>query len=218
MPDSDNSRVQIWVAIIGLVSAIGVAVIANWDKIFPKKPSSVSASSSSSAPPKDKNQKTDSGNAKNDSASDTKSSGTGSKTDSGETASGTNDLMAGSWTNDNPQTHGITRLEIVQNGMSVRVHAWAAPKFGPDWGSATSPTGGGKGALVGMLAGSGKTDWGIQSGTINAGSATVSWNQESVVRNMTITPDGKRLRVVVDNVYKSNSPPRQLQEYFVKSP
>lgn len=166
-------------------------------------------------------------------ASDTKRNGTvpgldqhklaqiataGSKTASGETASGTNGLFAGTWTNDNPQTRGIRRLEIEQSGGSVQVHAWAAPIFGPDMDSAMSPTGGGKGALIGMAADSGsKVDWGIQSGTINAGSVTVSWNQESVVRNMTITPDGKRLRVVVDNVYKNNRPTRQLQEYFVKS-
>lgn len=68
MADSDSSRVQIWVAIIGLVSAVCVAVIANWDKIFPPKPSSsVSASANSSARPKDKSHVTVSGNANHDS-------------------------------------------------------------------------------------------------------------------------------------------------------
>jgi hypothetical protein len=35
---ADNGRTQVMIAVIGLVSALGVALIANYDKVFPSKP------------------------------------------------------------------------------------------------------------------------------------------------------------------------------------
>jgi hypothetical protein len=37
MPDSNNTRVQIVVAIIGLIGVLGTALITNWDRVFPPK-------------------------------------------------------------------------------------------------------------------------------------------------------------------------------------
>lgn len=41
-PKDKSHAVQIWIAIIGLVSALGVAMIANWGAIFPPNPPIVS--------------------------------------------------------------------------------------------------------------------------------------------------------------------------------
>lgn len=70
--------------------------------------------------------------------------------------------LGGTWVNDNPNTGGLTRLLITQNGNSVSVHA-----FGK-----CSPT---------------DCDWGSQGGTGSTNnSAVVIWNQGFVVRTMTL--------------------------------
>jgi hypothetical protein len=49
------------------------------------------------------------------------------------------DQFAGQWTNVDPNTNGITKLEIGVTGVSASVHAWG--KCTPtdcDWGSASS--------------------------------------------------------------------------------
>jgi len=101
-------------------------------------------------------------------------------------------MLTGSWKNDNPQTHGVTRLEIQQEGEAVTVHAWGA----------CSPH---------------DCDWGAQPAAISAGSATIAWDRGFVLRKMTLTPDGQRLRMSLDSVYRDNRAPRQGKEYFVKA-
>ncbi len=99
----------------------------------------------------------------------------------------------GQWRNGNPQTRGITKLEIGQQGAVLLVHAWGACR--PQ-----------------------DCDWGAEKGAVTANSASVAWDQGFVLRRMTLTPDAGRLHVVVDSVYRDSRPPHRLEEYFVKSP
>lgn len=99
----------------------------------------------------------------------------------------------GQWRNGNPQTRGITKLEIGQQGAVLLVHAWGA----------CHPQ---------------DCDWGAEKGAVTADSASVAWDQGFVLRRMTLTPDAGRLHVVVDSVYRDRRPPHRLEEYFVKSP
>lgn len=101
-------------------------------------------------------------------------------------------LLIGNWKNDNPQTRGMTRLAIEQEGGTVRVHAWGA----------CSPQ---------------DCDWGAQPAAMEAGSASVAWDQGFVLRKMTLTPDGGRLRMSLDSVYRDARPPQHGQEYFVRA-
>ena len=101
-------------------------------------------------------------------------------------------LFAGNWKNDSPETRGITRLEIQQEGETVRVHAWAA----------CSPQ---------------DCDWGIETGAISAGSATVAWDQPGVLRKMTLTADASRLKMTLDSVFKDQRPEQHGLKYFVRS-
>ena len=99
--------------------------------------------------------------------------------------------LSGGWKNDNPQTRGITRLEVQQNGDLVTVHAWGA----------CSPQ---------------DCDWGTERGSISGESASVTWDQGFVLRKMALFPDGSRLRMVLDSVFRDNRPPQHGIEYFVK--
>jgi len=101
-------------------------------------------------------------------------------------------ILIGSWKNDNQQSRGITRLQIQQAGEAVTVHAWGA----------CSPH---------------DCDWGAQPAAISSGSATIAWDQGFVLRKMTLTPDGQRLRMSVDSVFRDNRAPQHGQEYFVKA-
>jgi len=101
-------------------------------------------------------------------------------------------MFIGNWKNDNPQTRGITRLEVRQEGEAVLVHAWGA----------CSPQ---------------DCDWGAQPAAISAGSASVTWEQGFVLRKMTLTPDAQLLRMSLDSVYRDNRPAQQGREYFVKA-
>lgn len=101
-------------------------------------------------------------------------------------------LFAGNWKNDSPNTLGITRLEIQQEGETVRVHAWAA----------CPPQ---------------DCDWGTETGAINAGSATLAWDQPGVLRKMTLTADASRLKMTLDSVFKDKRPEQHGMKYFVKS-
>lgn len=100
--------------------------------------------------------------------------------------------LVGNWKNDNPQTRGIIRLEIHQEGETVLVHAWGA----------CSPQ---------------DCDWGAQPAVMSPGSASVAWEQGFVMRKMTLTPDAGRLLMSLDSVYRDNRPPKQGREYFVKA-
>jgi hypothetical protein len=99
--------------------------------------------------------------------------------------------LSGAWKNDNPQTRGITRLEVQQNANLVAVHAWGA----------CSPQ---------------DCDWGIATGTVGEESASVTWDQGFVLRKMALFPDGGRLHMVLDSVYRDSRSPRHGVEYFVK--
>jgi hypothetical protein len=99
--------------------------------------------------------------------------------------------LFGVWKNTNPQTRGITRLEVQQNGGLVAVRAWGA----------CSPR---------------DCDWGMTTGIISGESASARWDQGFVERKMAFSPDGNRLRMVLDSVYRDNRPPQHGLEYFVK--
>jgi hypothetical protein len=97
----------------------------------------------------------------------------------------------GKWNNDNSQARGLTRLEIEQQGKTVKVHAWAS----------CTPQ---------------DCDWGTESGVIDAGTASVAWDQNFVLRKMTLTHDAGRLRMVLDSVFRDNRAPQHAVEYFVR--
>lgn len=99
-------------------------------------------------------------------------------------------FLAGNWKNDNPTTRGITRLEVQQEGETVRVHAWGS----------CSPQ---------------DCDWGIEAAAINGDSASIAWDQGFVLRKMTPTPDAGRLRMTLDNVYCDKRAPQHRQEFFI---
>jgi hypothetical protein len=125
--------------------------------------------------------------------------------------------LVGRWSNENPQTNGIKELQIWQDGNVVLIRVWAKQDSGELIGRLY---GGGKGAAIGAYVGTGTEapiDWGTKKATLSENSASVVWDQASVVRYMTITPDAGRLQVVVDNTYKDNRPVRRLQEYFVQN-
>jgi hypothetical protein len=100
--------------------------------------------------------------------------------------------LTGTWTNDNTQTRGITKLEIEERGKAVTVRAWGA----------CHPT---------------DCDWGTEKGLMSDGATTIAWDQGFVLRKMTLTPDAPRLRIELDSVYRDSRPPQHGQEYFVKS-
>jgi hypothetical protein len=99
--------------------------------------------------------------------------------------------LFGMWKNANPQTRGVTRLEVQQNGGLVAVRAWAA----------CSPH---------------DCEWGTNSGSMSGESASITWDQGTVLRTMALSPDGHRLRMVLDSVYRDNRAPQHGLEYFVK--
>ena len=101
--------------------------------------------------------------------------------------------ISGDWKNDNPQTRGITRLEVRQSGDLVAVHAWGA----------CSPH---------------DCDWGSTNGPVQGQSASVTWDQGFVLRKMTLVADGERLRMALDSVYRDNRQPQNGVEYFVRNP
>ncbi len=100
--------------------------------------------------------------------------------------------VSGEWKNDNAQTRGITRIQILII-LTARVQAW----------SACSPQ---------------DCDWGEKRGTYNDdGSMTIVWDQGHVSRTMTLTRDADRLLMLLDSVYKDGRPSEHRKEYFVKS-
>jgi len=100
-------------------------------------------------------------------------------------------LFSGVWRNDNPETRGISKLEIQQTGDTVLVRAWATCLPQP-------------------------CDWGTQKGVFGLNSASITWDQGFVLRKMILTPDAGRLRMVLDSVYRDSRSPRRAEEYFVK--
>jgi hypothetical protein len=99
--------------------------------------------------------------------------------------------LAGNWINDNPQTRGITKLDVEQKGDAVTVHAWGA----------CHPQ---------------DCDWGTENGLAGGNSAGVAWDQGFVLRKMTVSTDSSRLRMEMDSVYRDGRPPQHAQEFFVK--
>jgi hypothetical protein len=94
--------------------------------------------------------------------------------ESGRGGSALREPMSGWWHNDNPETKGITRLEIRRSAGLLVVHAWA--KCHPE-----------------------DCYWGSETGAKDGGAIRATWNLGNTRRDLTITPDGKRLRVIVDN-------------------
>jgi uncharacterized caspase-like protein len=100
--------------------------------------------------------------------------------------------VSGEWKNDNTQTRGITRIQILII-LSAHVQAW----------SACSPQ---------------DCDWGEKPGTFNDdGSVSIAWDQGKVLRKMTLTRDADRLLMLLDSDYKDGRPHEHRKEYFVKS-
>jgi hypothetical protein len=99
--------------------------------------------------------------------------------------------LAGVWVNDNPQTRGITKIVVEQKGDALTVHAWGA----------CHPQ---------------DCDWGSERGLGNNNSVSVAWDQSFVLRKMTISADGTRLRMEMDSVYRDNRPAQHAREFFVK--
>ena len=98
----------------------------------------------------------------------------------------------GAWRNDNPDTKGVTRFEIEDRGKRITVHAWGACR--PN-----------------------DCDWGTAEGRVKRGAAEIMWEQSFAERHMTLVPDGDRLRMALDIVYKDRRKPKQEVEYFVRS-
>ena len=97
----------------------------------------------------------------------------------------------GNWVKKDPETVGITKLLITQNGSEVRVHAFGrcSPK---------------------------DCDWGEESGGVVGNSVVITWDQGFVLRKMTLTLLGNELSSVVESVYNDNRPRQRSEEAFVK--
>jgi hypothetical protein len=97
----------------------------------------------------------------------------------------------GRWVNVDPNTGGITRLQIRQNGTQLIVHA-----FGK-----CHPT---------------DCDWGEEKGSVIANSGNVTWDQGFALVKMVITSQGQdQLKVVTDTVFNDNRK-RMHEEYVFK--
>jgi hypothetical protein len=98
----------------------------------------------------------------------------------------------GAWVNADPNTNGITRLNIQQRGTEVKVHAWGK----------CHPT---------------DCDWGNEDGAMIGRNAQVTWDQGFAIKKMVLSLVGeRRLKVVLDTVF-NDTRPRQHAEYeFVR--
>jgi hypothetical protein len=97
--------------------------------------------------------------------------------------------FVGDWKNDNPQTRGVTTLEVRQRGDALAVHAWGA----------CSPK---------------DCDWGVSTGLAEHRSANIEWDQGFVLRKMSLFIEEGRLRMVLDSVYRDKRPPQHEVESF----
>jgi hypothetical protein len=103
----------------------------------------------------------------------------------------TESRFQGRWENADPNTRGITRLQIRQNGAQLAVHA-----FGK-----CTPT---------------DCDWGEEKGSVIGNSGHVTWDQRFALVKMVITPQGQnQLKVVTDTVF-NDARPRMHEEYVFK--
>jgi hypothetical protein len=95
--------------------------------------------------------------------------------------------FAGTWVNVDENTRDITRIEIAQNGTTLRVHAWGR----------CHPA---------------DCDWNSQYGAIIGSTGHVDWDQSFVLRKMTLSLRGPdRMVAVTESVYKdSRAPGRQI--------
>ena len=101
--------------------------------------------------------------------------------------------FAGTWRNRDPNTLGLTRLEITASGGQLVVHAWAD----------CTPQ---------------DCDWGTETGTILGSSASITWDQGFVRRQMALTlEDPEELRATLDSVYSDNRGRQQFGDVFVRS-
>jgi len=98
--------------------------------------------------------------------------------------------FSGLWTNVDPNTDDITRIEISPVEAQLSVHVWGA----------CTPT---------------ECDWGAVQGTPSGSTLSVSWDQGFVLRTMTLTltVDGE-LEVKTVSVYVDDRPRRETTELF----
>jgi hypothetical protein len=94
----------------------------------------------------------------------------------------------GRWVNADPNTRGITRIEIDQRGSQLSVHA-----FGK-----CHPT---------------DCDWGIEKGAVVGNQGQVTWDQGFAIVKMVLTLEGEQLKAVTDTVF-NDSRPRLHEEYL----
>jgi hypothetical protein len=99
--------------------------------------------------------------------------------------------LTGTWTNENAQTHSITRLEIEQTGNLAQVHAWGSCR--PH-----------------------DCDWGMEQGTAIRNTVSTAWPQDGVLRKTTLNREGPRLRVALDSVYRDKRASQHTEEYFAR--
>lgn len=110
-PRGKSHRTEIVVAVITLTGVLGAALFANWDKVFPRG----------------------NGNAETTTASGAASTGTSPSATQPPAANV--DRFVGRWANENPDTSGITRVEIDRRLNKLTVRMWG--KCHPtdcDWG------------------------------------------------------------------------------------
>lgn len=94
---NSGTRLQITIAVIGLVGVLGAAVISNWDKVFPATSSGETHDTGAAKP-----------------AGSTEAAGTVPYVD----------RYVGLWKNENPQTDGVTRVEISDRLGQLSLHEW----------------------------------------------------------------------------------------------
>lgn len=110
----------------------------------------------------------------------------------GHTKSPPANSFQGLWVNRDPNTRGITKLEIEQDGAQFRVHAWGK----------CHPT---------------DCDWGVEKGALIGDEANVTWDQKFVLIKMALSMRGaSQLHVVTDSVFNDDRPRQRSEESFVK--
>jgi len=101
--------------------------------------------------------------------------------------------LVGSWSNDDPNTGGITRFQFAKLDDQIQVHAWGK----------CHPT---------------DCDWGVQRALLDGESFVVVWDEGFVMRKMTMNINLiRKLTATTESVYSDSRPRRRSDETFVKS-